>query len=145
MFVRSATHRSVRPRRLGTATVEFAVIAPVLVAMVLGTVEVTRVLQAKQYMTDAARYGARVASRPGAANSAIQAAVTDVLDNYGIPANAVTTQVKVNGVVAEASSAASGTSITVSVSVPCSKIAWLTPLFFPATAVQTEPLTMVRH
>src|SRR4051794_5901782 len=95
-------------RRRGAALVEFAVVAPVMVFTVLGTVDVTRALQAKQYLTDAVRHGGRVASRPGVTDSAIQAAVTDVLDNYAIPASAVTTQVKVNGVVANASTARSG-------------------------------------
>src|SRR5690349_5471706 len=97
-----------RSRRRGAALVEFAVVSPILVSLVLGTIEVSRVLQVKQYLTDAARYGARAASRPGASNSDVQAAIKAVVANFNIPASAVTTAVKVNGTTADASTANSG-------------------------------------
>jgi hypothetical protein len=51
-----------RDRRRGAAAVEFAVIAPVLLTIVLGTVDVARLLDAQNQLAVAAREGARLAA-----------------------------------------------------------------------------------
>jgi Flp pilus assembly protein TadG len=49
----------IRTSRRGTAAVEFALVAPVLVIIVLGAVEVGRALQVQMALTNAVREGCR--------------------------------------------------------------------------------------
>jgi len=55
-------HRAFGPRRAGIATVEFAVVLPLLMAMLLGIWEVGRLVQVSQVIANAAREAARQAS-----------------------------------------------------------------------------------
>jgi len=53
--------------RRGIAAVEFALIAPFFVTLILGTIELGRAIQVKQAVTNASREGARLlADRPAA-------------------------------------------------------------------------------
>jgi len=80
-------------RRRGAVAVEFAFIAPVLLAIVLGLIELTRVYDAQYMLQSAAREGARFASmdREGLltegqnANAKLTADVTNFLASSGIP------------------------------------------------------------
>lgn len=62
-----------RKRRKGAAAVEFAIIAPVFVGLVLGMLEVGSCLTAQQRLNNAAREGARQAARPPAKTSLAEA------------------------------------------------------------------------
>jgi Flp pilus assembly protein TadG len=133
-------------RRPGTAAVEFAVIAPILMTLMLGMVEVTRGIQVKQLLTDTARSGARLGAQPGMATSDIQSNVNAILTNNGITAADATTTVSVNGSSSnDAKNAIRGDKISVQISIPISKVNWVSPLFFPTTAVTSESLHMVRQ
>lgn len=62
-MIRNSAHRGrLRTRRSGQALVEFALIAPILLLLVLGVVEFGRALQVYLVVTDAAREGARNAA-----------------------------------------------------------------------------------
>ncbi len=61
--------------RRGTAVVEFAVMAPLLVTAMLGMIEVGYAFMVKQTVTLAAREGARAAALPGGEMTDAQAAV----------------------------------------------------------------------
>ena len=64
-YRRVADHRVARrASRKGTATVEFAVCLPVLVTIVLGSIEATNAIFLKQHLTAAAYEGARKATTP---------------------------------------------------------------------------------
>lgn len=132
-------------RRIGTATVEFAVIAPILVALMLGMVEVTRAIQVKNFLTDTARSGCRYGVQPGISTQNIKDNINSILTNDGISASDATITVQVNGATADASTANRGDRLTVKVQVPTSKIGWVTPLFLPSTAVASESVHMVRQ
>ncbi|MEM8864927.1 MAG: TadE family protein [Planctomycetota bacterium] len=54
--------RSSKPNREGAVAVEFAFVAPVLLALVLGVVEVNRMYDTQNLLATAAREGARFAS-----------------------------------------------------------------------------------
>jgi len=54
-------HRSWKKRRRGQALVEFALVVPLLLLLVLGVVEFGRAWNVYQTLTDAARNGARTA------------------------------------------------------------------------------------
>src|SRR5262245_23075391 len=49
-------------RRSGSAVVEFSIVLPILVTLLLGIWEVGRMVQVKQILDNAAREGARAAS-----------------------------------------------------------------------------------
>jgi Flp pilus assembly protein TadG len=54
--------RNANGRRSGATAVEFAFVAPVVLALVFGIFELTRVVMVKQAITNAAREGCRTAS-----------------------------------------------------------------------------------
>ena len=82
-------------QRRGAVAVEFAFIAPVLLAITLGMVELTRVYDAQYLLQSAAREGARFASmdRDGllaegqTTNDKLTTDVTNFLASSGIPAD----------------------------------------------------------
>lgn len=56
----SRTRHGSRPQ--GASAVEFAFVAPIVLALIFGSFELTRVIMVKQVMTNAAREGCRTAS-----------------------------------------------------------------------------------
>lgn len=101
--------------------VEFAVVAPVFVAMVLGMIEFGRALMVQQMLTNASREGARVAVLEGSSASEVDSAVAERL-----------TTIDGATVVCDPDPAAAGygESITVTVTVPFSGVSWLpSPIF----------------
>ena len=80
-MVQSIIHPGARVRRSGTATVEFAVCAPVMLTIVLGLWEVGRMTEVQQVMWNCAREGARDASLGQSTLSAVTTNVTLYLQN----------------------------------------------------------------
>jgi Flp pilus assembly protein TadG len=70
----------IRPKtkRQGTAAAEFIMVLPLLAAFLLGTIEFSMLLHARQQLLAAAREGARVGAR-GGNDAEIQAQVNAVL------------------------------------------------------------------
>ena len=119
-MIASSTTGKRSPRR-GTAAVEFALVAPIFFCLLLGIIEFGRMLMVQQILVNAAREGARASILPGETD----AQVTTVVSNYmtasgisGYNAGPYTTPTL-------ASNPASGTALTVTVSVPCAKVSWL--------------------
>ncbi len=91
-----------RETRRAAVAVEFAVVAPVLLALVMGMVELNRYLNSQNLLESAAREGARFASMDrdgmlGANQSSSQKLAEDVknyLASNGIPRNNVSVGVK---------------------------------------------------
>jgi len=86
-----------RKKRRGAVAVEFAIVAPMLVAIVLGMIELTQVYDAQYALQSAAREGARFASmdRDGmlaegqSTNDKLTADVTNFLVATGFPAESI--------------------------------------------------------
>jgi len=129
-------------RRRGAAIVEFAVIAPVLVFLSLGMMEMGRGIMVKDNLTDAARVGCRTAIMPSATNTSVTSDINTSLTANNIAPSNVTVQILVDGVVKDVSAANTGSKISVMVSIPVSKLAWITPRFLPASAVESEVVVM---
>jgi Flp pilus assembly protein TadG len=124
MAMRNPTPARRKPsRRGGAAAVEFAIVAPVLFAVVLGIIEIGRGLMVIHLLNSAARAGCRAGVIEGKATSDINTAVTNVLSAQGMTAEGVTVQV--NDGSADASTAQAGDEITVIVSIPASKVTWV--------------------
>jgi Flp pilus assembly protein TadG len=113
--------------RRGAAVVELAFVAPVLVTLVFGMIEFSRVMMVEQELTNAAREGCRTGVLSGSGSSDVTNTVTNYLTNSGIrltnPANEIS-------VSPDPSTAAAGTAITVTVNVPFNDVSWLqVPMF----------------
>ncbi len=71
-------------RRRGSAVVETAVMAPLLMAMMFGMTEMGSAFLIRQTMTNAAREGARTASLPGATLNDVKAAVANTMSGASL-------------------------------------------------------------
>lgn len=131
--------------RPGLAVVEFAVIAPFLVFLSVGLIEMARGYQVKEVLTDAVRRGGRNAAIPSTSNSTIQSDISSVLTKNGITASDATVTITVNGSNVNASTAKTGDKIAVKVSIPVSKVAIITPLFLPGSNLKSETLVVMRN
>jgi Flp pilus assembly protein TadG len=110
-----------------------ALVAPVLVALLLGMIEAARVGMAYQLLTTAAREGCRVAVINGSAQADVQNRVNAVLAGSAITPATFTISCTGN---TTWDNAPLGTPITVSLSVPYSQVSWLgTPFFFNGATV----------
>ena len=87
-----ATHR--RPQRRAVAAVEFAMILPVILTLLLGIWEVGRMIEIQQIMYNAAREGGRQAASGELTNAQVQAAVIDSMQTSGLPVTHVVVTVK---------------------------------------------------
>jgi Flp pilus assembly protein TadG len=74
-------------RRRGTAAVEFAVVLPFLMLLILGIWEVGRMVEVQNLLTNAAREGARFASAGHKTTTEIQQAAVQYLNQNGIAAS----------------------------------------------------------
>jgi Flp pilus assembly protein TadG len=77
------SNRDLEPRR-GTAAVEFALVAPLVVGLLVGLLEVGRLVQVNQIVSNAAREGGRKASTGVNTYADVQATVANYLTNAGI-------------------------------------------------------------
>jgi hypothetical protein len=87
-----------RPRP-GQALMEFALVLPILLLLVLGVIDFGRAWHTYQVVTDAAREGARLAvvmKTPVATQADVEAAVRDALARRNIPSGSATTAVTVD-------------------------------------------------
>jgi Flp pilus assembly protein TadG len=111
--------------RSGTAAVQFAFCAPVVIFLVLGMIEVGRGLMVSHELASAARNACRIGVLDSKGYGDITAAVDNSLKPQGI--TGYTTTVKVNDTVVTPSTFApnSNDEITVQVTVPVSNITWL--------------------
>ncbi len=132
-------------RRRGAATVEMAAIAPVLVALVLGSIEFGRAMMVSNIMTTAAREGARVGALPNKTNTDITTVVNDRLDTSSISSAKATIKVYVNGVEKDASTAVSGDKVTVSVTVKFGDVSWLPAPWFIGKTTQMKGNAVMRR
>ena len=112
-----------RAVRRGVAAVEFAVIAPVFVVMLLGIIETGRAVMVQQVITNAAREGARVGVFDGATDADVESAANRYLTGAGIQGATISTTPS------PPSSAAYGEPVSVTVSILFDDAAWLNPGF----------------
>lgn len=113
-----------RSDRLGAAVVEFAIVGPLLVLLTMGMMEVGRAMMVKQIMVNISREGARLASLQSASTQQVTALVEEQLVASSI--NGATVVLTPSSI----ESAASGTKVTVSISVEANKVSWIpNPVF----------------
>jgi Flp pilus assembly protein TadG len=107
--------------RRGAAAVEFAVVAPVLILVLLGVIEVSRAMMVDELLNNAARSGCRAGTIAGSTNTKVTTVVNQCLEN--IPDS--TTIITVNGAGGDVRTAGRGDIVSVEVAVPYSSVSWL--------------------
>ena len=101
-------------RRRGQALVEFALIAPILILLVMGIVEFGRVFMAQQTITSASREGARTGILPNSTTSDVENIVTTYMSAASLSG---ATSIQCSNVGPTVQSGAA-TSVTVSYTLP---------------------------
>lgn len=132
-FIRKSRHRVARQRtRRGATLVEFAIVVPVIFALFLGAIEMTRLNFIRHSASNAAYEGARKAIVPGSSNSDAQAEAMRLMTALGI-ANNVTVNV-----------ANTTTATTVTVTVPVNQNSWGVARFSSGMTI-TQSCTLSRE
>lgn len=117
--------------RRGAVVVEFALVAPLFLLMILGVIEFGRAVIVQQLLTNASREGARIAGYESTTQSSIvTAAVNSYLTNVNIRGGTST-------VSPDPSFASNGQAMTVTVSVLFDNVSWLpSPIFLGGRTLQ---------
>lgn len=134
---RAVDLRRIPSRRRGAVAVEAAVVTPLLMFFALAMIDYGRLVMVQQILTNASREGCRVAVVSGATTSQVTTQVNEYLAGANLAG--ATTELTPSS----PGSAAEGTPITVTVSVPFSQVAWMPSLFLNTTTV-TANATMRR-
>ena len=111
--------RMCRKKRRGAAAVEFALVAPLFLLMVMGMIEVGRAIMVQQILTNASREGARRAVLDGATDSEVTTFVNTYLTNASLPAATVTFPQ------GNPQDAGFGAPVEVQVSIPFGQVSWV--------------------
>lgn len=77
-------HRISQPLRTGVAVVELAICLPVIVVILMGTIEACRMIQVKQDLSVVAYEGARVGVIPGSTSAIVNFQCDLLLQDRGI-------------------------------------------------------------
>ncbi len=109
--------------RRGASAIEFALIAPLMIAFTFGLVEIGRIMLVKQTATHATREGARIAVRPTADSDDVLQRVSEELALLAIENASVEVEP------ASIEDAEPGSQVTVRVRVDIASISWI-PGFF---------------
>ncbi len=103
----------------GSATVELAMVLPIVLLIFMSIVEFGRVMSVYQTLHTAAREGARAASLPGADNTAVLDRINFELSKAGLPNGTIETTPS------DISTANRNDPVTIKVSLPYSSIGWM--------------------
>ena len=127
--------RRKRAVRKGVAAVEFAIVAPVFILLVVGIIELSRAMMVQQVLTNASRVGARSATLINSTEQQVVDTVSGYAENLSIPGTTVT-------VSPSPAAAAAGDAMTVTVSVPFSEVTWMPSPWFMGEATLTASSVM---
>jgi Flp pilus assembly protein TadG len=123
--------------------VEFAVVLPVILILLLGLWEVGRMVEVEAILYDAAAVGGRTASTGLNSAAQVQTAVTNYLTLAGLPSqNATVTVSDLTNPGTDPTAATELDQIQVSVSIPFSTVRWSkTSMFLPGTTQLSATVT----
>jgi Flp pilus assembly protein TadG len=138
-WMRSLSLCRSRRSRGGSATVEMAICLPVMIVLLLGSIETTDLVFLKSILKSAAYEGARKATAPGQTAAAAQTAATLLLTERGVTSGSVTVSPLVT------SSTATGTTVCVTVSAPMGSNSILAPVVLQGITTVSAQVTMVRQ
>lgn len=129
--------------RRGAAAVEMALVLPVFVTVTLGMIELGRGIMVAQLMTNAAREAARTAIIDGSTDASVANVAKSFLETA-----AKVSQSDVSVTITNASGGSVATAqprdlITVTVSLPYSKVSWLPPKYLAGKSLSAT--SAMRH
>ena len=130
--------RTARPTgRPGAAAVEFALLSPLIVALLLGVWEVGRLIQVNQILSNAAREGGRQAATGQNSAAQVQTVVTNYLNNAGVPSGHAVVSVTDLTTGGDPTAATQGDQLQVTVTIPFNDVRWvaLSLIASPATTL----------
>jgi Flp pilus assembly protein TadG len=119
VVMRVGPQRSWRDRT-GAAAVEMALVLPLFITLLMGTIESSRLGMVSQLLHVAARDGCRLAVLPNQTTATVQARIDSVLAGSGITPTVQITSSAPSWLTAKAPQ-----SITVTLSVPFDDVSWL--------------------
>ena len=131
--------RSKQPKRTGAAVVEFAIVAPVMILLTMGMMEVGRLVMVKQLLVNASREGARLAALPGTSTDEVIAQVRMELEGASV------TKANISVTPSILASAGAGTPVTVNISVNAADVSWVPNPALILTQQVTASTTMRRE
>lgn len=129
-------NRRKRLNRKGASIVEFALLAPILILLVLGTIDLGQYINVSQAVSNASREGALVAARSettsaSSVESAVRAYMTGVYPNAaGVMVGDALQITTSSGDGADLSTVNAGSSVSVKVSIEYNAVRWLSGLDF---------------
>ena len=118
-------------RRTGAASVELAVVLPLLVLLVLGTIEAARGVAVSHALQEASQAGCRIYSVGGTTQEQAKAIIDATMENAGITSHQIVFDPDEKSKVDK-----SMEEVTVSVSIPYSEISWLPPQFLSDSVLE---------
>ncbi len=127
-------------KQRGAAAVEFAVVAPIFVLLLFGMIEYGRMVMVQQMLTNATREGARRACLDGTTVSEVKTTVQSYLTSGNITVN--TGEITVSP---DPTTASFGDPVTVSLSIPFSRVSWLPAPMFLGNANMSTSSVMRRE
>ncbi len=138
MIVSSASPR--RSTRRAAAALEFALLTPFFLVLILGVIEFGRAMMVQGMLVNAAREGARAATLPLETDAQVTATVSNYMSTVGISGYTETLSPTL------ASNPASGTNLTLTIYVPWSDVSWVpsTPImsYFSGGNLQAKVVMM---
>lgn len=123
-------------QRKGAAVVEFAIVLPVFVLIVLGTIESVSMIFVQQGIKIAAYEATRVALVNGTTNGEVQATADQILSDRGITSATMTVNPS------NFQGSAYGTPITISIDVNCDDNSIVAPFFFSGRTISASVCMM---
>ncbi len=133
---RSASRDACGRRRRGAAVVEFAIVVPLLLLMVLGIIEFGRMIMVQQILTNASREGARRAILEQSTADRVKTLVGEYL--AGTTVSGATVAVSPG----DLKSIGFGDPVTVTVSVPYDRVSWIPSSWFLSGATLSAQSVM---
>jgi Flp pilus assembly protein TadG len=143
MLARRTT--SVAAARRGSAAVEFGIIAPFVVLLLVGMVEISRGLMVREALSNAARQACRSGILAAGTNAGMTAEVRATLDANALPGDKATVTIYVNGNAGDVTKAARGDRVGVRVTVPASEVNLTGRFFGSRFEIESETVTMMRQ
>lgn len=111
--------RSRKTKRRGVATLEFAIVLPIFLLLIIGILEFGRAVMIHQIVTNAAREASRQAIIRGAADKQVLGVVENYLDSASIKSSGRTVEIRdASGGAATLSTINSHETVTIFISVP---------------------------
>jgi Flp pilus assembly protein TadG len=144
-----------RRTRRGIATVEMALLMPVLGVIMLGMFELSRAVMVKQTLTAAARKGCRTGIIYQYGNNDIINDVTNVMRDNGfdntlfnpptVGSITITVTAPDGTTLSDALDAPSGSVVSVQVAIPVSSVQWVSSYFLPSDTFESDMMVMMKQ